>query len=172
MKIKPRFLPRDLLDILIGLPVGALQVGVLLILPSVLAALLLNPLVGVLTYPVIYTVWLLFSVRSITVDVNGIAFHRVFGSPKHLRREEIVSVEEAPRREVVLCGWLWPLFPAREMTPSLSALHHFRIRWAGGYCYFPPKDVAAFPTLITEMMKGRPNQVPEDTARKLADPQH
>lgn len=158
MKIKPRILPRDFLDIVIGLPVGLIQVGILLGVPSVLAGLLINSLAGAGIYLVLYMVWLLFSVRSVTIEANGIAFHRVFGSPKHLRRDEIISVEEAPRREVVLRGWLWPLFPAREMTPSLSALHHFRIRWSGGSCYFPPKDVTVFTTAITEIMKVSPTK--------------
>jgi hypothetical protein len=92
-------------------------------------------------------------VRSITVDEAGIQFQRLLGYPKSLSRISILSVEEVTRRELVLHGWLWPLFPSRDMTPSLSAKHHFRIRWKDGFCYFPPKDVEQFKNEIAKIMK-------------------
>ena len=154
MKIKPRTLPRDFLDVLIGLPTGLLQIAVLLIAPSAVIALVLhNLLAGAVAYVLIYAVWLMFMVRSITVDTEGIRFQRMLGSPKRLSRSSILSVEEVTRREVVLHGWLWPLLPAREMTPALSAKHHFRISWGEGFCYFPPKDVEQFKNAISEVMK-------------------
>ena len=170
MKIKPRVLPRDFLDVLIGLPVGTFQVSLLFFLPSIIVALVFNLLAGAMTYLFIYGVFLLFSVWSITLDANGIRFHRICGSPKHLQWKDIISVEEVTRHEVVLQGWLWPLFPSREMTPSLSTKYHFRIRWADGFCYFQPKDVDQFKNAVSEMMKKIPTEV-LDASRKPFDPQ-
>jgi len=72
----------------------------------------------------------------------------LFGRPRLLRWEEITDIAEAPRREVVIQGWLNPRFPAREMTACLSALHHFRIRWRDDWCYYPPHDTENFRRLI------------------------
>jgi hypothetical protein len=84
-----------------------------------------------------------FAVTRLTLSTQGIRFHRVFGSPRFLPWDRIVSVAVAPRRELVLQGWLWPPFPAREMTASLTAREHVRISWQDGYCYFPPVELEA-----------------------------
>ena len=156
MKFKPRILPRDFLDVVIGLPVGLFGFCIVFIVPTLVMAMLFGFPACLITFLLLCIVWLLFTVQSMTLDVEGIHFQRILGSPKHLSWQTIISVEEATRREVVLHGWLWPLFPTREMTFSLSTKHHFRIRWTGGYCYFPPKDIEQFRKKVSEMMEGNP----------------
>jgi hypothetical protein len=152
VKIKPRTLPRDFFDWLIGLFVGLpLQIIPLFFLPSGLVWWLTGSfLLGFLSALVIYAVWLCFTVWSLELSPDGIRLVRLCGAPKFLRWNDITDISEAPRREVVLHGWLWPMFPTREMTPALSALGHFRIRWNGGFVYFPPAHTAEFRRQIDE----------------------
>ncbi len=152
LKIKPRTLPRDFLDVLIGLFVALpIQTTPVFFLPSGLLWWFTGSfLLGFMTLLVIYAVWLCFTVWSLKLSPDGIRFVRFCGAPKFLRWEEITDISEAPRREVVLHGWLWPMFPTREMTPALSALRHFRIRWDGGFRYFPPARAEDFRRQIDE----------------------
>lgn len=98
--------------------------------------------------PIVLTVILLFylfRVTHLTLSAEGIRFHRILGSPKFLPWTRVRSVAPAVSRwEVVLKGWLWPLFPAREMSSSLTSLGHYRIQWDNGFCYFPPAEPEAF----------------------------
>ena len=162
MKIKPRILPRDVLDVLIGVLVGAFQIAILFVLPALIDGVTINSGAGLLTFVLVYAMSLLFMVRSVEIEQEGLRFRRVLGSPKVLPWTHILSVDEAPRRELVLRGWLWPLFPAREMTACLSAKHHFRIRWQGGFCYCPPESVDEFRSAVSEFMKdnGAPTTPP------------
>ena len=98
---------------------------------------------------------LLFMVRRLTVSSDGLRFHRVLGSPKFLAWERISSVAIAPRNELILRGWLWPLFPSRESTPSLSALKHYRITWDGGFCYYPPARTEDFEQYVVTKLQTR-----------------
>src|SRR5205823_4800031 len=97
-------------------------------------ALVLSLWAALLAYCIAYGFFLLFMVRRLSVASDGLHFHRVLGSPKFLAWERISSVAVAPRTELILRGWLWPLFPSREITPSLSALQHYRITWDTGFC--------------------------------------
>jgi hypothetical protein len=162
MKIKARTMPRDVLDVLIAVPVATLQLAAAFGLPTLIVAVTVNSAAGVLAFVVMYIVWLLFTVRSLDIDQNGMHFRRVFGNPTTLPWSRIDSVEEVSRREVVLHGWLWPLFPAREMTACLSAKHHFRIRWPEGFCYYPPDKVDEFKSAVSEFIKdnGAPTTPP------------
>jgi hypothetical protein len=157
LKIKPRTLPRDLTDVVIGLFVALpILIIPLFILPSGLIGWLTGSfLLGFLTMLVIYAVWLCYTVWSLELSSAGIRFVRFCGTPKLLRWDEITDIAEAPRREVVLHGWLWPMFPGREMTPALSALGHFRIRWSGGFRYFPPAHTDEFKRQINEFRAQR-----------------
>jgi hypothetical protein len=159
MKLKPRLMFRDWFDVLVGLPCGLLGASAVIFIPTVLVGFslgeLINPLAGLvagmITYFLTTVLWFLFVVWSITVDNNGIRFHRVIGNPKHLSWSEITSIEEVGRHELVLRGWLWPIFPSREMTCCLSAKGHFRISWKSGFCYFPPKDIQQFQNCIKDV---------------------
>jgi len=151
--IKPRILPRDFIDVCVGLPIGLFQTALFFGIPALIAfvvsrslgaVLVHSLLVALLAYCIAYGFFFLFCVRSLTVASDGLHFHRVLGSPKFLPWERISSVAIAPRPELILRGWLWPLFPSREITPSLSALQHYRITWDGGFCYYPPAHTEDF----------------------------
>lgn len=151
-KIKARTAPRDVTDVLITLFVFTpLQFVPVFIIPSAIAYFLSHSFRWAFaTFVVIYFGWLAFTVWSVRLTASGIHFTRLFGSPRFLRWDDVTEVAEAPRREVVVQGWLSPRFPAREMTPCLSALRHFRIRWRNGWCYYPPADVETFKRLADE----------------------
>jgi hypothetical protein len=151
--IKPRILPRDFVDVCLGLPIGLLQTALFFGVPALLAFLLARGLgvtivpslvAALVGYFIAYCFFFLFVVRRLTVAHDGLHFHRHLGSPKFLAWERISSVALAPRGELILRGWLWPLFPSREITPSLSALRHYRITWDTGFCYYPPARTEDF----------------------------
>jgi hypothetical protein len=146
---KPRILPHDFIDILIGVVIGTMLIVVSFVIPSVLAIWLSgNVVVGVATFLGIYCVWLLFWVRKLELSERGIRFVRVLGWPALVPWSDVESISLAPRLEVVLRGWIWPLFPPREMTASLTALGHYRIRFTAGTAYFPPANVEPFEIAI------------------------
>jgi len=88
-------------------------------------------------------------VRWLRVDARGLRFGpRRWGTPRSLPWDQVLSVEPAPRREVVVRGWVWPPLARREPTGSLSSLGHYRIEYRGGTCYFPPVDAVAFRNAI------------------------
>jgi hypothetical protein len=66
------------------------------------------------------------------------------GARKKIPWANVESIEEASQAELVLRGWLWPRFPPREYTASMTSIGHYRICWQGGTAYFPPKDVQQF----------------------------
>jgi hypothetical protein len=162
-KIKPRFWPRDIADVFVAFLIGFLfQVGLILILPSLFVFfVVLTTGQGVeislgcafATYLSILAVWIAFTVWSLRISDEGMEFTRLLGKPKLLHWNDITDVSEVPRKEVVLKGWLWPMFPCREMTTCLSALRHFRIRWGDNYCYFPPADADDFLKLVSKFRK-------------------
>jgi hypothetical protein len=126
----------------------------LFIMPGLIAFLISGSWkFGVAVPAVIYFVFLSFSVWSMTLSADGIRFHRLFGSPKFLPWSTVQTVEIAPRWEVITKGWFWPLLPAREMTTSLTSLRHYRISWAGGFCYYPPADAEAFRQYVTRYLQ-------------------
>jgi hypothetical protein len=163
--IRPHILPRDLIDVCLALSIGLLQTALFFGIPALLAFFLTHSLgfgllpslcVGFLGYCLAYGFFLLFVVRRLTVGPDGLHFHRILGSPKFLSWERISSVAVASRRELVLRGWLWPLFPSREITPSLSALQHYRITWDTGFCYYPPAHITDFERhVVTKLQNDR-----------------
>ena len=108
--------------------------------------------VGVGVPVVIYFVFLAFSVWSISISSEGIQFNRWLGSPKFLPWGRIASISVAPRWELILRGWFWPLLPAREMTASLTSLDHYRITWDTGFCYYPPADPLLFEEHVSKYL--------------------
>lgn len=146
IRIKPHIMSRDAADFCVSaFVVFPTQFLALFILPSVVAFLLSQSWYVALAAPVIiYVVFLAFSVWSITLTTEGIRFHRLLGIPKFLPWSGVLSVQVAPRWELIRRGWLWPLLPAREMTASLTSLQHYRITWRDGFCYYPPADAEAF----------------------------
>lgn len=141
----PRFAPRNLTDAVISVAVGLLQIAVLFVLPGVLVyAATGGGSLGLMTGLVLYGVFALCSVSKVEVGSAGIRFKRLLGSPRLLPWSAITGVVEAPRRELIVHGWLWPLLPPREMSPSCTSLGHYRIGFGERFVYFPPSDAAAF----------------------------
>jgi hypothetical protein len=159
--IKPRFLPRDFVDVCLALPIGLFQTCLLFGVPAVVAFLVARAsgattgsslIAALAAYCIAYGFFFLFVVRRLTVASDGLYFHRVLGSPRFLAWERISSVTAAPRSELILRGWLWPLFPPREISPSLSALHHYRITWDRGFCYYPPARIEDFEQHVVDRL--------------------
>lgn len=157
---KPHFWPRGLGDFVITMFVALpIQFTVLFIIPGLAVAFAFESVdLGFLTAGLVYVVFLLFSVSSISLANDGIRFKRVLGGPKHLPWNEVIEVSEVGRWELVTKGWLWPIFPAREMTACLSSLHHFKIYWRGGSCYFPPSNIEAFQDKVNSHLSSREAQ--------------
>lgn len=142
---KPRVMPRDIPDGLLSLAIGLLQTAVLFVIPGFAFFFLTRDAsVGFAAAVIAYFAFPLFSVSKIVVTSRGIRLSRILGSPKLIPWSAIESVELAPRSELVWHGWLWPIFPAKEMTPSLTSLGHYRIQFNGTSIYFPPNDPEAF----------------------------
>ena len=163
--IRPRILPRDFIDVCLSVSIGLFQTALFFGIPALLAFFVTRSLgvarihslgVALLAYCVAYGLFFLFVVRRLTVAADGLHFHRVLGSPKFLSWERISTVAIAPRKELILRGWLWPLFPSREITPSLSALRHYRISWDTGFCYYPPAHTEDFEQhIVTKLRNDR-----------------
>lgn len=125
--------------------------------PALLAFFLTHSLgIAFLAFCVAYGIALLFMVRRLTITSDGLRFHRILGSPKFIQWDRISSIAVAPRSELILRGWLWPLFPSREITPSLSVLRHYRITWDFGFCYYPPAHTEDFEQhVVTRLLNDR-----------------
>jgi len=67
-----------------------------------------------------------------------------------LKWDDLREVRLARRSEVIWSGWLWPVFPAREMTACLSARDHVRFEGPFGYRFFPPADPQSFLQLVAK----------------------
>jgi hypothetical protein len=157
--IKPRLMPRSFSDILINLLIAIpLQLGGLFILPGLVTYFIFHSQTLALMVPLAtYIAFLSLSVWSLNLSNDGIHFRRLLGSPKVLPWSDVVSIEVAPRWELIRKGWLWPLMPAREMTASFTSVGHYRITWTEGYCYFPPLDTVIFNSQVTKFLKSRAN---------------
>jgi hypothetical protein len=154
--IPPRIRPRDIADILIGLPIGIFQAAVCCGVPAFLAFLLSRSLlIAFLIGLLLYGAASLFIVRRLIIASDGLHFKRALGSPKFLSWDRVRDISPASRSEVVLRSWLWPIFFTREATACLSALGHYRITWDTGYCYFPPIHRKEFEEYVAARLQSR-----------------
>jgi len=150
----PRIMPQDARDLAVTLGVATLQAVLMFLLPATVAGYLTHSsAVGEYVLLTLMVVLLSFTVEKLSINRDGVRFHRLFGSPKFLAWERIVAVDAAPRPELIRHGWLWPLFPPREMTACLSSLGHYRITWDDGVCYFPPADAALFEACVAQRVR-------------------
>jgi hypothetical protein len=166
----PRMLPRNGGDFAVALSIGAVQTALLFVLPALgTAALTRSWAIGEYAFFLLLGVFLSFTVEKITINRDGVRFHRIFGCPKFLAWERIVAVEEVSRNELIVRGWLWPLFPPREMTACLSSIGHYRITWNDGCCFFPPADAPQFEACVARRIRHRqdPDPTPAATANSL-----
>ena len=149
--IKPHLVPRDLVDVAIGLPHGLLfgAVGPLLIAGLVGVVFWTLGAPPVTAFGVAVAVYLAFAVlvlcwtvRYLELGTEGIRFARIVGRPAFVPWADVEEIAPASRREVVRRGWF--SIPPTEASPSLTAKGHYRIRYRGGVQYFPPTDIGAF----------------------------
>ncbi|UUZ54303.1 PH domain-containing protein [Massilia sp. H-1] len=153
---KPRVAPRNGTDVLITTGVGLLQVLVLIGIPGMIVLAVTRDLrIAMLSILAINTLFLFMSVTKVIVSDEGIRLSRVLGGPRLIAWESVKRVEEAPRRELIVRGWLWPIFPPREFTTSLSSLGHYRIEFGDKSVYFPPKDAAKFVAAVQQQLDKR-----------------
>jgi hypothetical protein len=151
--LKPRFLPRGTLDGLLSLVIGLFQTLIVLGFPFFICRVFTNnTTLSLIVAFVAYIIFLLFSVSNLVIMPDGIHLSRILGSPKFIAWSAISSIEEAPRFELIWRGWLWPIFPAKEMTPSLTSIGHYRIQFGSKSIYFPPEDSEAFKTLVSSYL--------------------
>lgn len=154
--IKPRILPRDALDVVLVLVLLPYQMGVIFGIPCYIVWALTDSSDAVcIAFLIVYGVFLTFVVWSLRFDADGIHFRRLLGKPKLIPWNELRMATVVSRSELVLHGWIWPLYPPRETTFSLSALGHVRFDWPGGYCYFAPADVDQFLAEIRSHQEAR-----------------
>jgi hypothetical protein len=132
--------------------IGVLQAAVHFVLPALGVLLLTHSgTAATCTAVALFAVILLFTVEKLTIRPDGIQFHRVFGAPKFLAWERIVLVQAVSRRELIWRGWIWPPFPPRESSVSMTSVGHYRIDWDGGCRFFPPADAQQFETWVAAM---------------------
>jgi hypothetical protein len=143
--IQPRILPRTLDDFVFSVLIASIQITCLFLIPAAITFFLSGLLwLAILVCTFVYLLFLLFSVWTMSLSSNGIKFKRLLGSPRFIAWKDVVAIDKVSRWELIYKGWLWPMFPAREMTASMSSLGHYRICWHGGFCYYPPKDCVTF----------------------------
>ena len=156
LTFKPRVAPRNAADALITTGVGVLQVLILLGVPGLIVfALTRSAPMALLCVLAINLFFLLMSVSRIVLNDEGIRLVRIFGGPRFIAWDAIERVVEAPRKELIVRGWLWPMFPPREFTTSLSSLGHYRIEFGQRSVYFPPKDEAGFVAAVNARLAQR-----------------
>lgn len=167
--IKPSIRPRDPLDIIMGLTQVAEFVLLFLAATAAFgvafgaaflvvswwvseegALVILAILFGVLLLSCIFLIaWVSqYQVSRLLIGVNGVEFQNASRAIRSLAWDRIHSIRPATRGEVFIQGWLWPPFPSKEPTKTLSTCGHFRIEWDQDYCFFPPKDPALFEQTI------------------------
>lgn len=154
MKIKAKVLPDDFFDALLAVIIGSFQTLVLFVIPGILAYLMTSSSVmGYSVSVIFYICFLLLTVWSIELNEEGIQFRSCFGTPNFLGWHEILDVQPASRKELLIQGWLWPVFPMREITTCLSSKGHYRIESTKGIHYYPPKDTNEFEEAIRARLK-------------------
>jgi hypothetical protein len=143
--IRPRVAPRDISDALLSTAVGSVQLGVLFAAPALIVYLWTESSALAAGFAIgLYLIFAMFTVSKLEVDHSRVKLKRIFGVPKMVRWSEISEIREATRSELIRQGWLWPLFPAREMTPSYTSVGHYRFQYGENFFFFPPSDVEEF----------------------------
>ena len=142
---QPRMAPRNASDTMLSIVIGIFQTCTMFVLPALVSYLMFPSWafaggVGI----ALYVVFSCFCVSNLVISSAGIGFTRTLGGPKFIPWSDISAIREVSRIEVIWRGWLWPLFPAREMTPTFTSLGHFRIQFGSKSVYFPPADPDGF----------------------------
>ena len=152
MIVKPRILPRNFFDLLFTFTIGFVQIFFLFLLPSFLIGLFFGKELGLASFILIYIIFLMFTVTKLTLTETGIRFHRILGRPRFLKWDQIDSIVVADRYELMFKGWLWPPFPCREITPSLTTENHSKISYdRDKIVFFPPKSLDEFMSKASDL---------------------
>lgn len=149
LKILPRVAPRDAADAAISLGIGLLQTAVLFGLPALGVYYFTHSIDT--AFAVSCGLYLIFMARCVTnvvVSAEGLRLSRMFGMSSLIPWAAISSIEEVSREELIRQGWLWPIVFPREMTPTITSLGHYRIRFGQRWIYFPPSNAAAFQAAV------------------------
>ena len=156
LTFKPRVAPRNAADALITISVGLLQVLIMLGVPGMIALAVTRSVSGALLCVLaLNVVFVLMAVTRLELTDAGIRLVRILGGPRFIAWDAIERVEEAPRSELIVRGWLWPMFPPREFSASLTSLGHYRIAYGGRCVYFGPKDEAGFMAAVKARLAQR-----------------
>jgi hypothetical protein len=137
--VEPKFMPVSFADGSRSAIVAVFQLAVLCAPGFLIFILSGNALIAGVLCVALYLFYGLQCISETTVDESGIYFKRSLGSPTYIPWTEVTSMVEVSPKEVIILGWLWPFFPAREMTPSLTSVGHYRITFGKRWIYFPPK---------------------------------
>ncbi len=158
MTFPPKVVTQGVFDALLATLFGLLLVAILCGLPAVLVFLLTQSLIAAAAaFLVVYLGFLAFTVWSLSASERGLRLHRLFGAPRLIPWDQITSVREVGREELILQGWLWPLFPPREFTPCMSSMGHFRIDFDGRHLYYPPRDADLFRQYMASKLNPPPS---------------
>ncbi|GAB1259288.1 hypothetical protein NBRC116494_37910 [Aurantivibrio plasticivorans] len=150
-KIEPKMALSNINDFFIFIVVGTLLVGILFVFPSYVIYLLSGSTTAAYCTGIfLYLAFMSFCALSITLSDAGIKLNRRLGGPKNIQWADIQSFQEVSPKEVIVFGWLWPIFPPRESTPCMSCYGHFRISYNGGYFYYPPAEKEKFIQLMEQ----------------------
>lgn len=129
--------------------VALVQLLVFIGIPYLISTLFNKPeIIFISLISVVFVLFLSFSVFSLTISEEGIRLKRFMGHPKLISWSEFKGISRATPKEVIIFGWLWPIFPAREMSPSVGVSGHVKIHYNNKYCFFPPESIEAFEDAI------------------------
>jgi len=141
----PHTSPRDSTDTAISATIGLALTMFTAGCPGAMVAYATGSVIlGILTVLAIVMLFGFYAVTDLAVDDKGLHFVRQFGPPTFIPWSEITAIEPAPRSEVIVFGWIFPPFPAREPTPTMTSLGHYRISCGKECMYYPPEDPEAF----------------------------
>ena len=145
-KVKPRILPRSILDLVIVVIAMFFQILIYFVIPmSIVGYITQNILFSLAVFLIIWGYFIFGGVRYLIIDEEGIIFKRVLGSPKSIPWKNLELVEVSSPINTVLFGWFWPLIPPREMTYSSSSYGHVIFTYnEGKQVFFPPKNTEEF----------------------------
>ena len=138
----PRVLPRDLVDVVVGILLGLSGCCLLYGVPMLVAYRLgFEPVLPVFVVLFATVVIALHGIRKLSFNDSGIMLKRTLGSPRFVPWSEIIGIREASRTEIVVRSLL---FPHQCCTVCMSCRQHYCIEWNGGHFYFPPRDPKTF----------------------------
>jgi len=172
-----RTLPRDGIDLSIGLTLTPIILGLFWILPGILAGFFAS-LFGLsgntnvmfsflFGSTVLYGLFLVLgsgSVQRLRVDYDGLTIDRYVGPSRSLPWSTIKRIEPMSRSEVIRQVWLWPGLPPRGSIVCMSSQGFYRINCQGDCWYFNPQQADQFLAAIERY------QHPELDAANVEDP--